>query len=173
MYSKEEVRGLETEILNIQREAKRLRKRLQNAKLKEVETLEVGTWYKDGDKWMGFYDGENFIYGFDTGGCWYNQSDIYTPTKKETKVTPSEVEEALKNEAIKLGMVKGARINHDSIFKGLSKNSQVFTGEYDYCQTNNILYIDGTGIFFKGLWATIIKENTLLEDMQELLNKHK
>ena len=125
-----------------------------------LDELEVG-WYKcsANDNWLSWSDGKRYIYGIDGGGYWKN-FEVYEGKKgtNDYLATTEEVSTALIAEAKKQVLIKGARINHDSIFSGLSKNRQAPNGEYTFDAKANILFIDGMGIFNKGSWATIVEE---------------
>lgn len=81
--------------------------------------------------------------------------------------TPSEVQEALTKEAIKIGIVKGATVSRGYELLKISSNCgmiekfKVEEGDFEYYPNEDILRVDGDTIYCQGKWATIIKDEVI------------
>jgi len=135
---------------------------------------EQNGWYKDKEEplWLGFFENDCLIYGFDTDGDYFNKihKKGATDSTNDVKATEQEVFEALKNEAVKRGFVMGTYCSH----KKPTQDQYKPIKDYFYHERDNCLYGDvenngGTRIFRKGTWATIIETKTK-EEAEKLLN---
>jgi len=128
---------------------------------------EQNGWYKDKEEplWLGFFENDCLIYGFDTDGDYFNKihKKGATDSTNDVKATEQEVFEALKNEAVKRyddgEYVK--RFNSSSLLKVDSEfKSQLKDGD---------LWYGGGVVFRDGTWAAIIETKTK-EEAEKLLN---
>lgn len=138
---------------------------------KKELVLEVGKWYKLNTNmcnWFMNYQGDsNNCYGLNSSNNWSN-GYIMNPTNNWIKATPEEVEEALKNEAVKRGFKEGVYFKTPvNGFQGVCNN------RFEYVLGSNILFCGGRSIFNKGQWATIIQTITIQEAEQKLNNEFK
>lgn len=135
----------------------------------------VSGWYVDKSQkgWIANFDFEtNKVYGIDTTGNWFvnniDELDINDFNKGvNTKATPTEVQEALTNEAVKRGLFKGKYIPVNSKDKKVVKVGDRF----HYDSYENKLLISGWACFLNGIWATPIKTKTIEELAIEIRNK--
>ena len=116
-----------------------------------IEKEEQNGWYKDKEEplWLGFFENDCLIYGFDTDGDYFNKihKKGATNSTNDVKATEQEVFEALKNEAVRRGFVEGA----------MYKNTSGEVSDLSF-GWNGLHSIKGDGmIFSKGTWATIIE----------------
>ena len=129
---------------------------------------EQNGWYKDNTepKWLGFFENDCLIYGFDTEGDYFNEihKKGATDSTNDIKATEQEVFEALKNEAVKRGFVKGAMYTNTIGLKNL-KVSDLYFG-WDGLHSTS-----GNGMIFKnGIWAEKIVPTKTKEEAEKLLN---
>lgn len=145
--------------------------------VKPIE-LEVGKWYKRipqcHDKYIKFtfkeYGGSN--YGFDTEENWLESIGVYRDSENVIEMTPAEVTEALKKEAVKLGLV-------EKYFVGLNYTDEEKVcpiNEWSFSMKHNRLYTAPTGqggkiAFQNGKWATVAKTISLKDAEKELGKK--
>lgn len=142
--------------------------------------LETGKYYKHPDypKFLTCLREDKTRFGIDVYGNWFDDGDVIKDEhqKDYVEATEQEVFEALKNEAVKRGLVKGEFIfpiddefNKDSSFKESIKRigsiSEIKNGK---------LYVLGYGkycVFKDGQWAGIQQSITLSEAEQQLGKK--
>jgi len=118
--------------------------------------LEVGKWYKNPNRKAIMYfetikNNTCFGYGFDNSGIWENKLEYFCNNWEPA--TEKEVEEALVKEAIKRGLVEGAKVNPIKGVYGINTDK-----EYKLIQ--NRLYFCGDCFFKDGIWAEIIQVPT-------------
>lgn len=117
--------------------------------------LEKNKWYKYSDSKIHlvcFTDVNKRIgFGFQNNG--FTESSVWT-TRDLVEATPTEVLEALKAEAVKRGIVKGATINLSNIDESFPKHVVISGGEYDLY--DNGLSLNNWWIMRDGQWATTI-----------------
>lgn len=104
---------------------------------------------KEEPLWLGFFENDCLIYGFDTDGDYFNKihKKGATDSTNDVKATEQEVFEALKNEAVRRGFVEGA----------MYKNTSGEVSDLSF-GWNGLHSIKGDEmIFSKGTWATIIE----------------
>lgn len=138
--------------------------------------LEIGNWYIGEEGALAFFNGYNKdCYGIHyTGGFHSNAKWFYGQNKDwENKLRPateSEVFEALKKEAVKIGFVDGVEY-----LSPTSNIHNIFRGKFEFDFNRDIIFSGGVAIFNKGKWAKIIKEKTLSKSeaeakLNELIN---
>lgn len=128
---------------------------------KEPE-FEDGVWYICENKNYFIYDSKNQtrLKGFinrmwlETIGIGHN-GGVY---KKVTDFT--ELEELLKKEAVKSGMIDGAIINQSTMKNNWVTKHILGSNYFEFKSSTNILYCDGKAVFYKGTWAEVVKEKT-------------
>jgi hypothetical protein len=134
---------------------------------KPVE-LEVGKWYKTPAN--GLYMIKSLIsdkkfncYGFNPDGCWVELPVKLKEAKKDVLATTSEITEALKNEAIKRGLVEGAwaKVGHVGTLVKLPNDLY----EYD---DENFFMLGDKVLMYDGIWATPIPALTRKEAEEKL-----
>lgn len=157
----------------INSEVEKLRKELL-AKLEEgIIKPVVGKWYKELTCEALYCIVEldkNTIknYGFNYEGKWMNLDTRYLDSDWLTEIreaTPSEVQSALEAEAVK-------KYKTGDTFKCLVTKSNVkidFEKRFDYYIKEDDLSNNGMQIYKQGKWATIIKEKTSEEWVNEFL----
>lgn len=129
-------------------------------KNEEYKYVEAGRWYKEkGNKYLFFISKiEGIIalgYGFSNLGSWFNDYSLLSRIESDCHLaTTKEVEEALKNEAVKRGFRKGINIKTPNGTEGTCKN-----GVLRYDKILNYLFIDEYSCFVEGKWAEIVKDN--------------
>lgn len=130
-----------------------------------VDFFELNKWYKDEyNKWLFCFQGDGRAYGF--------VKDVYAndyhmnSTLGFRPATEQEVFEALKNEAVKRGFVKGCT---HSITNGKNILVSVKSERYGFDEFYNKLVFNNWSIFENGKWAEIIKTYTKSE-AEQLLN---
>lgn len=138
--------------------------------------LEVGKWYKETVCFIGnmfvyiesIQDKNNVTcYGFNGIGEWFDSISGFGTHGLEL-ATEQELFEALKNEAVKRGFVKG------TYFKDLHISKPYKLGcvdKIEWFSDSEDLRSDGWCIFHKGKWAEIIPTITLSEAEQKLGKK--
>jgi len=136
-----------------------------------VDFFELNKWYKDElNKWLFCFQGDGSAYGFINTTFGNNYSMMSTLGFRPA--TEQEVFEALKNEAIKRGFVKGVYVNNTGIndFRDTPFKEPI-NGEFVFYEKINVLDSEnGDGEIFKnGKWAEIIKTYTKSE-AEQLLN---
>jgi hypothetical protein len=136
-------------------------------KSKGLGQKELGHVYKDDTipLWMMMFSEDGIMYGFDMNGNWFKYKD--TP-KNQLKflnngtpnvlATPEEWEARLKEEALRLGFIKGAKFR--SALDG--SEAEVVTGEFFNNDNPNYLCANGEShvgsrVMHNGIWATIIE----------------
>jgi len=142
---------------------------------KPVE-LEVGKWYKTPAN--GLYMIKSLIsdkkfncYGFNPDGCWVELPVKLKEAKKDVLATTSEITDALKNEAIKRGLVEGVYFN--SLYTGCGVYDCKIIADPFLSDNMSSLWIpveNGRNgeIMNKGIWATPIQTPTLKEAEEKL-----
>jgi hypothetical protein len=115
---------------------------------------------------------KNSIYGYGfINGIWHHSKDynaLTTTFHEGVEATPSEVLEALKKEAVKMGFIPG------TLFVPVNSRDgkKVNCGErFNYDDFENKLLIGGWAVFINGKWATPIapvKELTTEDYVKEL-----
>jgi hypothetical protein len=114
-------------------------------------------------------DGRFNCYGFNVNGKYIEEAKTYNDNGYKP-ATPQEVEQALTNEAVKLGLVIGEYCNHPNPTEEQNRSIK----DYFYNERDNCLYGDkkdrgGARLFQNGIWATIIPTKTK-EEAERLLN---
>lgn len=129
-------------------------------KKEESKDIEAGKWYKKkSNKFLFFIskiDGNKALgYGFSSIGYWFNNySDIRLIERDCHLATTQEVEEDLKNEAVKRGFKKGVT------FKSASSGDEfIFNGNFHFHKSINSLTGEMGCIFYEGIWAEIVQDN--------------
>ncbi len=133
--------------------------------------LEVGKWYKSETYPNALYfitkieDNNFYAYGFNGNGNWEYECEWCDNLKKEIKdqkpyeASPETVQQYLIEEAVKRGYEKGTKYKHikyDTVeFLKQPKNLKL---NIEY---NNLTDGCGGSIFDEGVWATIIKPETI------------
>ena len=139
---------------------------------------EQNGWYKDKEcpLWLGFFENDCLIYGFDTEGDYFNKIHIkgVTDSTNDVKATEQEVFEALKNEAVKRGFKEGVYITPMySDGKDYFPDENIINKPLNFHLKVSTLEVDGGDdryrIFVNGKWATILKTKTK-EEAEKLLN---
>jgi hypothetical protein len=145
----------------------------EKAKLQEYYT----GWYKHKNNefpnWLMYYDFKKRIgYGISAYSEWVDKYYNINNYIEENcmPATQKEVEQALKNEAIRRGLVKGKYCKHENP----SIEQYKAIKDYFYNERDNCLYGDkkdrgGARLFQNGIWATIIPTKTK-EEAEKLLN---
>ncbi|WP_298845699.1 hypothetical protein [uncultured Clostridium sp.] len=159
-------------------EIEKLRKEL-NDRLDAFENKpkhEVGkwNWTKMGSLYFIEKIDENRCYGYGLGynNEWIKGSVCYTKAIKRI-ATDAEVTETLTKEAIKRGLVEGAKYN--PVFN-ITNSGEVGTVNKEYVYDNTItngFYNGFQYLMLKGIWATVIKERSLKEWYDDYLNNAK
>lgn len=139
---------------------------------KKELVLEFGKWYKSGRSIFNHQESKN-SYGFRLGkwqdGNWLTEKEYFIEVISEA--TKEEVEEALKNEAVKRGFKEHTFIkdlfepNCGSLKQGYDKNE---CSDEDFQITEFGLFIGNLCVFHKGKWAEIIPTITKSEAEQKL-----
>ena len=138
---------------------------------------EQNGWYKDNTepKWLGFFENDCLIYGFDSEGDYFNKIHIkgVTDSTNDVKATEQEVFEALKNEAVKRGFKEGVYITPMySDGKDYFPDENIINKPLNFHLKVSTLEVDGGDdryrIFVNGKWATILKTKTK-EEAEKLL----
>lgn len=122
--------------------------------------------------WLMYFEKGVQKYGIDSCKEWWECTTRIKEmlTGDEIEATTEEVTEALKNEAVKRGLVKGIYCVHETP-AGDQKDPIVdyFYHERDNCLYGNVKGFGGTCVFKNGIWATVIPTKTVKE-AEELLN---
>lgn len=134
--------------------------------------LEVGKWYKSTTSKSFVFvkkilGDEVFGYGFDYTGKYHNDNIGWTISIEEfRKATPEEVTEALKKEAVSLGLVVG----NYALF-GEIKEARRISEEIVWNERHNCL-CSGQNVLMNssGQWATVIQTKTI-QQAEELLKE--
>lgn len=155
-----------------------LKTRIERLFPKLFKKLEVGKWYKEPNYGSAIYcitsieSNRNFsAYGFNWENRWTDKKLDFGTTEDSslTPATNKEVEEALIKEAKKRGFKEGVNFN---VCRG-SRNVQEFkSGHYFRMRNDGALCIRAAGcgtVFYKGKWATIIKETITKEQAEKKL----
>ena len=138
---------------------------------------EQNGWYKDKEcpLWLGFFENDCLIYGFDKEGDYFNKIHIkgVTDSTNDVKATEQEVFEALKNEAVKRGFKEGVYITPMySDGKDYFPDENIINKPLNFHLKVSTLEVDGGDdryrIFVNGKWATILKTKTK-EEAEKLL----
>lgn len=142
---------------------------------------DIGKWYKSKnyEKVLFFLEsisnGGVNGYGLNYVGDWVNSKENFANVKDFQSVylaTESEVLEALKKEAVKIGFFEGVYIKADWIMTGNNISKSPISkgkfrldnnGDFDYSPINGTTYT----LFRKGKWAIPIKEKTLSKSEAE------
>ena len=126
----------------------------------------VKTNSRGNKKYLVFFKEGILQYGFDGNGTWFDYGEYKAKVSEDLfKATNEEVFEALKNEAVRRGFVKGV------YFKSpVSGDNYKFTNIYFTEATDMAWSKNGGVIFDNGKWATIISTITKSE-AEKLLNK--
>ena len=139
---------------------------------------EQNGWYKDNTepKWLGFFENDCLIYGFDTEGDYFNEihKKGATDSTNDIKATEQEVFEALKNEAVNRGFKEGVYITPMySDGKDYFPDENIINKPLNFHLKVSTLEVDGGDdryrIFVNGKWATILETKTK-EEAEKLLN---
>lgn len=129
-------------------------------KKEESKDIEVGKWYKEKSSKFLFFiskidENKALGYGFSSIGYWFNDYSLLSRIESDCHLaTNQEVEEVLKNEAVKRGFKKGINIKTPNGTEGSCKN-----GVLRYDKILNYLFIDEYACFVEGKWAEIVQEN--------------
>ena len=138
---------------------------------------EQNGWYKDNTepKWLGFFENDCLIYGFDTEGDYFNKihEKGVTDSTNDVKATEQEVFEALKNEAVKRGFKEGVYITPMySDGKDYFPDENIINKPLNFHLKVSTLEVDGGDdryrIFVNGKWAKKIELKTK-EEAEKLL----
>ena len=149
----------------INAEVEKLRKELL-AKLEEPK-------YKAGDYWYHSTGEICLVFEYSLVNkiikCKHISSDsenfaFHNESVMNRKLTPSEVQSALEAEAVKIGFKKNITIIQPNGIK-----LEIYSGNFVISVDALDLYFCGATIFSKGKWATIIKEKTSEEWVDEFL----
>lgn len=133
-------------------------------------------WAKDNryPNWLGYYDNEKLLYGFDSQGSWFDyKGHISTDKTHEIPATPEQVESALIEEAKRRGFKEGVKIkavDRDGVVDIIDfYDSEHIDYEIDY---HNSLNYGNKTIYKEGKWAEIIeqpKTKLTIEEIEEKL----
>lgn len=144
--------------------------------------MELNKWYKCDDGTL-FYvtseckEGHLYGYGFDSAGSWkYNVDEggyrcAFNNVAKnyKTPVTKEEVEERLKQEAIKRGFVKGVEVvclNEEEYISEIEFEDYYLDEDCDEVLWNSFC-VDSSVIMKDGVWLEIENDKALVEDVIE------
>lgn len=141
------------------------------------EEFETNNWYILDDKQLVFFTkiegNDGFGFGFITCSTWIDENDCSWDLKDLVvrKATPQEVGEALKNECIKLGIVKGTRVK--SVTSGVNRSIDSKKLEYyeDYPECGEVVFANGTAVYNKGKFAEIIEDSFEILGHEVKVNK--
>lgn len=140
-------------------------KLFHNGKLvseKSYTEFEDGFWYKSNTGYKyGLYNENNnkACKGFYHGDFCEDLEMLFLP--RWQKVTDfTELEELLKKEAVKSGMIDGAIINQSTMKNNWVTKHILESNYFEFKSSTNILYCDGKAVFYKGTWAEVVKEKT-------------
>lgn len=142
---------------------------------KRLEECELAKgWYKDDvhEKWLMYFDGENFVFGFNWLGEWTVLNATFKGDGNEILATEKEVEQALIKEAERRGFKEGVKF----INVGTEDEVVYFKGNYRFYFSPNQLCNNVGSVFYKGKWAEIIKEPVyeyqwLIHELEDDVNK--
>lgn len=123
--------------------------------------LEKG-WYKRSDKgfekWLMYFDGKEFKFGFTSKGEWHGLEVYYKCNGAEYLATDEEVKERLLQEATKRGFVEGARYIYPS---NKDMKPRTIEGGFKFhigIPSNIIISNNTRGILDnKGEWAEVVE----------------
>ena len=144
--------------------------------------LEVGKWYKSKyniNKTLFFTKKETCSsdtgYGFNYFGIYKekNFNLLGYATYDFELATEEEVKEALINEAIKRGFKNVGELSLKLVSGEMFKKGSFVTANnnFRYISVENILYLDGVEIFYKGKWAEIVIEDIpTQEEIDRVIN---
>ena len=139
---------------------------------------EQNGWYKDKKYplWLGFFENDCLLYGFNPGGNYFINKKPCLDTDKtnDLQATEQEVFEALKNEAVKIGFKEGVYITPMySDGKDYFPDENIINKPLNFHLKGNTLEVDGGTdgyrIFVNGKWTKIIPTKTK-EEAEKLLN---
>lgn len=151
---------------NLEEKIAEMQKQLDELKKQVKPTFEVGKWYKDENSDCIFnYVSDGNSYGVQNGN-WISYSWVVAGnglTWKTRPATDKEVEEALVKEAIKRGFKKNVKINRNDLnFRpNMGKSKLTSNSPTEYRPEYNRLEMFGVSIFEKGVWAEIIKDESI------------
>ena len=158
-------------------EIEKLRKEL-NDRLDAFENkpkCEIGNWHWTEPGSLYFIEKINgnicFGYGLSYNNNWSIGFVCYIENIKRL-ATEFEVDEMLKKEAIKRGLVEGAKIDLSVIDSSYSKSVVLFLCK-NYVVEKTGFSLSGWWIMLNGIWATVIKEKTIKEWGEEFLEFYK
>ena len=140
-------------------------------------------WVKAGsDKALVKWSKNEITYGFNYNNLWtdgfYLENSKKWNDHKIKKATKNEVENHLKQEAVKRGFVEGAIIDNtklDSGYVDLHKQINVEyykLGYYPY-DKSNIFFVDGHTIMENGKWAEIVEDKKSKNEFTTLSSNNK
>ena len=143
------------------------------------EKEEQNGWYKDKEYplWLGFFENDCLIYGFNTEGDYFinKKPRLDTDKTNDLQATEQEVFEALKNEAVKRGFKEGVYITPMySDGKDYYPDENIISRPLNFKLKGNIFEVDGGideyRIFVNGKWAEKIelKKLTKIEIEKQL-----
>ena len=137
---------------------------------------EQNGWYKDNTepKWLGFFENDCLIYGFDTEGDYFihKKPRLDTDKTNDLQATEQEVFEALKNEAVKRGFKEGVYITPMySDGKDYFPDENIINKPLNFKLKGNVFVVDGGldeyRIFVNGKWAEKIELKKLTKEQIE------
>ena len=110
-----------------------------------------------------------------SNGVWFENAyhSLSGHLKSYRLATEEEVKEALINEAIKRGFKNVGELSLKIVSGEMFKKGSFKTANnnFRYISVENILYLDGVEIFYKGKWAEIIKEEKpTQEEIDRVIN---
>lgn len=115
------------------------------------------------EKWIGYFEESVFKYGIGADGKWFaNAKTIHNfkHNDQDVEATNEEVFEALKGEAVRLGIVFNAFVNPIEDFQNSSNTKQIIEVGSDYNFEDGKLYVRGYEkycVFKDGKFANVIK----------------
>ena len=162
---------------------KRVHKEVSLELKKEIELevpevkpmLEANRWITTDDlankKWLCYVNSDGMFYGFDAHGEWIENVGKYNPLidPKNRYARHEEVETAIKNECIRLGLTKGKTICLNTKQESEIKSN----GNFCFSLWGNYMCFGGVMVFNNGKFATPITEPTEKELLIEKLNELK
>lgn len=126
---------------------------------KETE-FEDGVWYKHSNSnTFALHISEEIAKGFITNH-WVEDLKIHGRSSWQKVTDFTELEELLKKEAVKSGMIDGAIINQSTMKNNWVTKHILGSNYFEFKSSTNILYCDGKAVFYKGTWAEVVKEKT-------------
>ena len=138
--------------------------------------LEVGKWYILRNKafnWLMCYTENRYgCYGFNSENSYSNEYVMYGYNDWKL-ATEEEVKEALINEAIKRGFKNVGELSLKIVSGEMFKKGSFVTANnnFRYISVENMLYLDGVEIFYKGKWAEIVIEDIpTQEEIDRVIN---